>query len=414
MTDYPDTLATAPDSAICQVPVTDSAPGQPPEPARPGNGKVAQLPKALRDQVNNWLYDGVSYPDIIQRLGDAGKDLTSKHLSEYKKYSHQSWLKAKLWHDEMRTRQEAFLDLLRGSESANLSEVGLQITATQICELLRDLKPFAAKEKIENDPDKYVRIVNSLARISRVLLGLQQHREAAAKTRELVLQKAAAKDAPEKTRDVALARWREFFGHDLIEPAWRSKPSSSTTLAPTLSQPSASFFSSSSPPTPQQNGDAPPPSQPAPVAPEADRIGFVAPDLHAGGAHNGQHASNSDAPVPIKTQNSKIENPIAPIPAPPIENQKSITENPPLSPGRCPACNLPLPPLLKNGERPVPVCPKCGSGLFGSPAWTPFPAPPPNAYPSACDICRQRHKLDPNGLPNPCPQCGLYQLTQPP
>src|SRR4051794_5493095 len=32
---------------------------------RRGNGKVARLPEAIREQVNNWILDGVSYPEII-------------------------------------------------------------------------------------------------------------------------------------------------------------------------------------------------------------------------------------------------------------------------------------------------------------------------------------------------------------
>ena len=39
------------------------------------NGKVARLPKALRDQINQWILDGVTYPDIIQRLGEHGQGL---------------------------------------------------------------------------------------------------------------------------------------------------------------------------------------------------------------------------------------------------------------------------------------------------------------------------------------------------
>src|SRR5437588_11377159 len=33
-----------------------------------GNGFVARLPKALRDQLNQMMLDGVSYPDIIERF----------------------------------------------------------------------------------------------------------------------------------------------------------------------------------------------------------------------------------------------------------------------------------------------------------------------------------------------------------
>ena len=46
-----------------------------PEPATPnlesptpfayrGNGKIARLPKPIRDQINHWMLDGLSYPDI--------------------------------------------------------------------------------------------------------------------------------------------------------------------------------------------------------------------------------------------------------------------------------------------------------------------------------------------------------------
>ena len=87
MTEYRDTLTATPDSTFCQVPAAQAQPGLPPEPARRGNGNVAQLPTALRDQINHWIYEGVSYPDIIRRLENTAKFLTPKHLSEYKKYS---------------------------------------------------------------------------------------------------------------------------------------------------------------------------------------------------------------------------------------------------------------------------------------------------------------------------------------
>jgi len=57
-----------------------------PEAASPfeyrGNGRIARLPKHLRDQVNTLMRDGVSYPDIIQRLGEHGKDLKPDNLSQ--------------------------------------------------------------------------------------------------------------------------------------------------------------------------------------------------------------------------------------------------------------------------------------------------------------------------------------------
>jgi len=68
--DSPDALAPATD--ILQTPSDDPTQSDAP-PSSAGHaratGKIARLPKSLRDQVNQWILDGVTYPDIIQRLG---------------------------------------------------------------------------------------------------------------------------------------------------------------------------------------------------------------------------------------------------------------------------------------------------------------------------------------------------------
>src|SRR5215472_5902148 len=62
-----------------------------------GNGKVAQLPKAIRDQVNRMMADGLSYPEIIRRLGDHGKGLKPGHLCEHRKRAYKEWLHDQEW-----------------------------------------------------------------------------------------------------------------------------------------------------------------------------------------------------------------------------------------------------------------------------------------------------------------------------
>jgi hypothetical protein len=92
-------------------------------------------------------------------------------------------------------------------------------------------------------------------------------------------------------------------------------------------------------------------------------------------------------------------------PQPPqTESHNGTPQN---SQGHCNCCNVLLPPLLKNGERPIPDCPKCGNTLTPPPYWTFADYLRPNNAPTACDFCRQRHELDPNGLPDPCSACGL-------
>ena len=85
---------------------------QPPTFTHRGKGKIARLPKALRDQINEWILDGLSYPDIIERLGDQGKELKPGHLSEYKKRGHQDWLRQREWFEHVTAKSEFAQDLL--------------------------------------------------------------------------------------------------------------------------------------------------------------------------------------------------------------------------------------------------------------------------------------------------------------
>ena len=75
----PEIQAPSPQPATCNSqPPTSFAHGRP-------NGKIARLPKPVRDHINHWLLDEVAYPDIIQRLDDHGKDLTPDNISQWKK-----------------------------------------------------------------------------------------------------------------------------------------------------------------------------------------------------------------------------------------------------------------------------------------------------------------------------------------
>jgi hypothetical protein len=70
------------------------------------NGKVAHLPKAIRDKINIMLQDGLTYPLIIQSLGEDGKDLNTMNLSRWKDSGYQDWLLQQTWLSQTRARQE--------------------------------------------------------------------------------------------------------------------------------------------------------------------------------------------------------------------------------------------------------------------------------------------------------------------
>ena len=133
------------------LPVT---PGSPPlhlasPPATPllasghgrANGKVARLHKPIRDQINHWILDGVSYPDIIQRLGQHGTDLKPDNLSQWKKRGHQDWLVEQAFIERTRARQETPGELVRDFDATEVNHAALQLATLHIFETLRDLDP---------------------------------------------------------------------------------------------------------------------------------------------------------------------------------------------------------------------------------------------------------------------------------
>ncbi len=176
------------------LPAPESAPPEVSTPTqrRPGRtrhrrtGKVASLPKTARQKVNAALDDGHHYQDIIDSLGPEGQGLTVHNLSEWKDGGYQDYLQDQAWHDEIRARQETFTDLLAGPDALQLPEAGLQLAATRACELLRDLSEPGADPDGKVDPDQFVRITNSLARLSQSILTLQQYRDAAAKAKAAI------------------------------------------------------------------------------------------------------------------------------------------------------------------------------------------------------------------------------------
>src|SRR5262245_52265281 len=64
------------------------------EPSRP-KGKIARLPGTLRNQLNQWLYDGHSYAAIVSWLEQQGHPgFNEMNISRWRERGHQAWLNA--------------------------------------------------------------------------------------------------------------------------------------------------------------------------------------------------------------------------------------------------------------------------------------------------------------------------------
>ena len=117
----------APTSLTPDEPSADSCRQEAPLSTWRHNGKVARLPKDLRDKINLMIQDGVTYPAILQNLGEAGKGLNIMNLSRWKDTGYKDWLLEQTWLDQTRARQETGLALSTDFDATHLNHAALQV-----------------------------------------------------------------------------------------------------------------------------------------------------------------------------------------------------------------------------------------------------------------------------------------------
>jgi hypothetical protein len=201
-----------------------------------GNGTVARLPKSIRDKINNWLLDGVSYPDIIGRLGDQGNHLKPDHIYQWKKRGHKDWLIHQDWLAERRARQESAADLIHDSDVTEVNQGALQLGTLYIYDALRDLRSGSLDDKLGGDSAAFARLLNALSRASRETLQLQKYRDACARARAALheLKDPKRKLSESETRAIVL-KVDDILGlrrpDDLSDLALAPEPPVSSTHA---------------------------------------------------------------------------------------------------------------------------------------------------------------------------------------
>src|SRR2546428_13037864 len=94
-------------------------------------GRVARLPKAVRDKINLMLLDGHPYAEIIQALGKDGELLNENNLSTWRLGGYQDWLKQQQVLEQMRIRGENAAELIGQSEGATLHEAANKLARSE-------------------------------------------------------------------------------------------------------------------------------------------------------------------------------------------------------------------------------------------------------------------------------------------
>src|SRR4051812_14362258 len=158
-------------------PAALTSPPQPSAPKYRPKGKIAWLPTAVRNQINQLLLDGLSFPAILKALGPAGAGLNVNNLWRYHKGPYRAWLREQHWLANARAKQESAAELFRGIDCSSVNQAAVQTAILQIFDAVRDVNSGDLRQMLAADPRSYSRIVNSLSRLSKENLNLQKYRD---------------------------------------------------------------------------------------------------------------------------------------------------------------------------------------------------------------------------------------------
>lgn len=155
---------------------TNPVPEQKPAFTHGRTGKVARLPKPLRDKVSQMMLDGHTYLEIIAALGDDGKHLNEDNLANWKSGGYLEWRREEVELSDVRVRQEYAADLAEATQGTSLCEATSKILLSQILSALREAGATGLQSALAEKPEIYVRLFHAVSRLSTSAIACERHR----------------------------------------------------------------------------------------------------------------------------------------------------------------------------------------------------------------------------------------------
>jgi hypothetical protein len=147
-------------------------------------GKIARLPKELRDAVNLMLLDGVTYAQIVSDLEKRGQTgFNVQNISNWHAGGYVDWLKAHERLDQLRLLRESAFDLVKDNQGTKVTDAALHLAAAQAYEVLADFDLSAFKDAMVEKPEIYPKLINGLSKISNGVLDNRKYSDACEKAR---------------------------------------------------------------------------------------------------------------------------------------------------------------------------------------------------------------------------------------
>ena len=142
------------------------------------NGKVARLPKLVRDQINQMLLDGVFYADIIKNLGEHGKHLHIPNISRWKDGGYQDWLKERQQVEAERVLFEGVTSLVAKTDAEEIPDLTIKLLAARVCGVLTQITPAELRANATGAPKNLPRLLSLVPKLSHEALRTRMYRRA--------------------------------------------------------------------------------------------------------------------------------------------------------------------------------------------------------------------------------------------
>ena len=160
-------------------------------------GKIARASYEVRKHVNELLRDGKTAKAVISFLDGAGiKGVTDMNVSNWRDGGFQDFLKEQTRLEEMQFKREFAMEIVRQNQGSQLQEATLHLAASQLYEALTDFDISRLKGLLDEKPENYAAIVNSLAKLSKGALEVDKYKAQVAEQKAKI--EAAVKEG--KTR----------------------------------------------------------------------------------------------------------------------------------------------------------------------------------------------------------------------
>ena len=133
-------------------------------------GKIAHLPKEKRDLINRMLDDGATYKMVQHEIAKHGVSLNLQNISNWFTGPYKDHLRHQEWITELRSARESAADLDELSSTPGFQANLLQLAMTEIFRALHE-------GQSKSDSPGYIRLFNTLARLSCEALALRKYED---------------------------------------------------------------------------------------------------------------------------------------------------------------------------------------------------------------------------------------------